>query len=359
MNRSTAWLAALVVAAGCATAPSPEPLPAWYADPARSPHPDCPPSRFLVEAASSPHGRFDAEARARAAVARRISSAIAVETERVAQLARADGEDRSSRSLKQVIREQADFRHAELIRIAGAPAQRGDEAWALACLDREEALEVLRREMEASLARFESAAARARAAIATKDAPGFTQAFTESVSLEPELLPRLAQMRAIAAEPPAEERAVAAAVRELHLEAGRIRGDAIIRLQLRAADVPADLRDAVLESFRAAVSDLGLRAVVTRDGACAPGSHLVRVDVEPSCRWGSLGHACRPKFAVEGEACDSHRVAFQAGFDDLTQGTDAREIERALRKALGRIDREKLKGKLRDLLGAEFPLVES
>ena len=347
-------LPSLLVVAACASGPAP--LPAYYRDPVRSPAPECPPSRFLVEAASSPDGRADAEARARAAVVRRISSAIEVETERVAEIARVDDRDVAARSLKQVIRERADFRHAELIQAAGAPEERDGVTWALACLDRERALDTLRREMETPLARFESAAVRAREALARKDGPGFTQAFHESVALEPELLPRFAGLRAIAAAPPEEERAFAASIRELHQAAGRRRAEAQIHLQVRADGLPPDLRDAVTEAFRAAIAGLGLRTVVARDGACPDGVHRVQVEVTPACRWGSLGHWCRPRFTLSGEACDTHRVVFEAGLDDLAQGVDPREVERALRKALLRIDHEKLEKKMRELFASELPL---
>lgn len=344
----------LLVVAACVSAPAP--LPAYYRDPVGSPFAGCPPSRFMVEAASSPNGRADAEARARAAVVRRISSAIEVETERVAEVARVADRAVASRSLKQVIKERADFRHAELIQAAGAPEERDGVTWALACLDRERALETLRGEMATPLARFESAAGRAREALARKDGPGFTQAFHESVALEPELLPAFAGLRAIAAAPPAEERAFAAAIRELHQAAGRMRGEAQIHLQVRADALPPDLRDAVTEAFRGAIAGMGLRTVVTRDASCPAGVHRVQVDVKPACRWGSLGHWCKPRFTMSGEACDTHRVVFEAGLDDLAQGADPREVDRALRKALLRIDHEKLGKKMRELFASELPL---
>jgi hypothetical protein len=345
-------LLVLPALAGCAAA-----VPAYLLDPERSPPPDCNPEQFVVAVGTSRGGRAAAEEQARAAVVKKLGSRIEIETRRIVEVSTKDGATSSERSLHEGVSEKAEYKHAELITAVGKPVTSGDETFVLACLERSKAAAALGQDLVSPLAVFDSTSARAFEAGKREDRPAFAAAFREAGRASVQCLPILAQIAALGAQT-AETRRVPEALRSLAVEAARLRSLTTFQVALDAQGVAPDLASSVAETLRQALARIGREARVG-EPACAPGiTYGVSASLEPRCHWGSLGHTCAPQLQLTGRECSTQRVAFELGFTDPRQvsGSDLREADRALRRALGQLTAGLLEPRLRTALSTELPI---
>jgi len=130
-------LATLIAPTGC---PKQTAMPSWLS----GVHEGYPSAGYVVGTGRSDESYAEAEAAARAEVARQITSEIEVLVEREAEVIKEGDRVRAHSFVAQVIRERSTFEHAELIRTPddGRYADR-DGFWAFACLSRRDADEAL------------------------------------------------------------------------------------------------------------------------------------------------------------------------------------------------------------------------
>lgn len=342
---------ALAAALGCATT-----LPGHFVDPERSPHPDCDPQRFVVAVGSSPAGPNEARERAARNVVNKLGSWIEVESRRVIETSRKNGLLSSERTVTEKFEQRARFAHAELIRPVGATAELGRETHALACLDRAAASAALERDLAPSLAAFRASCRRAREATDRQDSAGFASAYRAATQAAISGLAVVAQLRALA-RPSTAEAELDRESADLVEQASRFRAAASFRLAV-TGDVPDDLRRVVADAFRGALATVAREVRLADDcGNASRAVYLVRVRAEGDCRWGTLGHTCRPRFGVHAEQCTSGRVVLDASVHPAELGaSDARDPERALRKAIRPLSAELIEPSLREAFAAELPL---
>ena len=340
----------------CASAP----LAGHLRDPENIPHPACPPARFVVGVGASVDGREEAEARARAAVVRRLGSEIAVATDRMVELSRKDGVLSTDRTLRQRFKEEAKFRHGELVALVGEPALHDGQTYAFACLDRAIAAATLERELDRPLAAFDEAAGRAERAAGQGAHAPFAAAHREAAALAPGVLVLLGQLHAVLGAPPAAEAPFRERWKQLFVREQELRASVAVRLHVQGEELPIELRANVVEALRAAFVELGVPATVGDGAACTTadrGLYLVRVEAAAGCAWGALGHTCRPRLVARVQECSTQRLVFDAGLlPEGLRGTDGRDPERALRKALRDVTVARVAPELQRLLGGELPL---
>lgn len=342
---------------GCAT------VPAYLFDPKGSPHPECLPSTHMAAVGRSTADAADAERSARAALARQIRSRIQVEAERITTTLKESGVISSQRALNQSVVERAEFAHGELFETVGPPGSVDGTYLVLVCLERARATEILLAELQEPLARFEQLQRDALQGFDEHDAMRFTMAFQESSELAPRLLQQFSEIRAIDGDTSWAERKFQDAYRSLVVTATKLRGQTQVALYVAPEQLPEEHLRHVGATFRQVLTGLGLGTSMSTEGDCTqnPGRYLVTVKGSEGCQWTSLGHYCKPRFAVEAYRCgrtdDGHRVVSVKEIEDEAwRGNHARDKTIALRRAFQHLRSPGLEQAMMSLFHGELPL---
>ena len=350
-----ALLAAALVTSACAAA-----LPPYLVDPEATPHPACPPAQFIVGVGSSQQGRGDAEAQARAAVVKKLSSQIEVETDRMVNVGRRDGAAVNDHWISQNSRERGQFRHGELIKIVGSPASRGDETLVLACLDRRRAADALSADAGPLLAKFDAAAKRATAARDENDWEGFASAYREASRAIRGAFPIIVQLKALGGGAGAQGEIILSEWQEIVGTASAFRGRTVFRLRLAAKALPDEMASMVTEAVREALTSLGGTVMISESGCegASQGTFFIDVAATAECHWGGLGHSCRPRLTAVARDCHSRRQLFDAALGDprTLVGNDPEDEQRALKKALAKLTAASITPQLQQAFSAVLPV---
>lgn len=337
------WASACVSSTETPTTAAPSgprfpPPSVWHFDPTTNPHPECDPASHLVAAGRSVEGVEDAEAQARAAVARQISSSIESEVERVVTAVGTGDDTQMGRSLKRSVAESSRFSHNELI-VAKPPHGLDDERgeyFALVCLNRMKATSVIDGESREAIARLETALSSAEAAKQAGDMPMFTRAFRDARKEAPRAFSSMALMHALrgAADPRAST--LTASYASLIAEATRIRHAARVTVSMDADGMDAAHKSALTALLRTSLEPAGLPLSVD-DKPCTKkdaGRTHVNVKGQANCKWGSLGHMCKPVFVVAATACgETPRTLLESSLEGAG-GVHAKDPNKALEKAV-------------------------
>jgi len=369
--RLAALCAASVVVVGCASSPegasgsAPSgprfpPPQAWHFDPTTNPHPECDPAAHIVAAARSTEGVEDAEAQARASVARQISSTIDSEVDRVVTALVASDSSQMNRSLKKSVVESSSFSHNELI--VAKPPHAFDPArseyFALVCLNRMKATNVIDGESRDSIGQLETAIASAETARQNGDVPMFTRAFRDARQHAPRAFSSLALMHALRGANDPRSAALTAGFAGVMAEASRIRHAARVTLSMDADGMDEAQKGALVSHLRTSLEPTGLPLSVDEKpcGKADKGRTHVNVRGQANCKWGSLGHMCKPVFVVAATACgEAPRKLLESSLEGAG-GVHAKDPQKALEKAVAGTKFDGVASELTRVIHAEVPL---
>jgi hypothetical protein len=373
LSRYAALSVAFGVVFGCASSPDGStaaapsgprfPLPqAWHFDPTTNPHPECDPAGHIMAAARSTEGVEDAEAQARASVARQISSSIESEVDRVVTAVVTGDESQMNRSLKKSVVESSRFSHNELI-VAKPPhafdPERG-EYFALVCLNRLKAVSVVENEARDPIARLETALASAETARANGDVPMFTRAFRDARQHAPRAFSSLALLHALRGASDPRGGALTAGFAGVVAEASRIRHAARVTLSMDADGMDDAQKSALVSHLRTSLEGTGLPLSVDEKpcGKTDKGRTHVNVKGQANCKWGSLGHMCKPIFVVAATACgEAPRKLLESSLEGAG-GVHAKDPNKALEKAVAGTKFDAVASELTRVIHSEVPIDE-
>lgn len=335
-------------------------LSSYLVDPVANPHEECPTVTHFVATASSETDPEEARDNARSAVVRKVDSAIAVATERITEILKVNGELSSSRRLNQTFMEVSAFAQGHLVKDVGAVEEQNGRFYALACLDRVETAKALELELGQHLQEYKNAHERASECFSNSDSAGFVVALRTATAAAKVASPLIAQLTALVGDHPAQVQ-LGRDQLELSRLAAEARSAVSVGIVLNTDDLSDAQRSQLLGSVHSALTDLGISAVSTQKG-CKENpkpTHQLTIDAEALCAWGSLGHTCNPVLGLTLVSCaDEQQVGRGQINDKKLRGVDGRDINRALSKALDKIDEAAITPYLSKTLGNAIPTIE-
>jgi len=324
---------------GC---PRKNPAPSWLS----GTHQGYPRTHYLVGSGHSADGYAEAEAAARAEVARQIASEIEVLVNREAEVVTEGDRVRAHSSVEQVISERSTFDHAELMQIPhdGRFADR-DGFWAFACLTRSDADGVLAIEQQALEAELADLRGRIVGAVADGDPPRLARAIGPFREAHAAWSALRFQRRAIAGGSGGD----ADAVRAMASEVAAAHKDLmdrivwLVRVEGASADVPAEAVAAAEHVLVEALSAMELTVQLTDRSPCSarPADRdlvyglTARLDARQSL--GQIGPQATIDLAVEAVVCQGDANALFTRSLPGVVGVHATRSDRALEIAVDKL----------------------
>jgi hypothetical protein len=152
-------------------------LPPYLADPDHIPPPSCSTQEHRWAIGQSSQGREAALLLAKKSLLSQINSTIRIEAETFSRDISVNGKNTSEFRQVERVLEKIDFAHADLIRVAEAPATIGGQTYVAVCLPRAEGIARLDADLAPEVKRFEAWHSAAQRALDPRDAPVFVSAF--------------------------------------------------------------------------------------------------------------------------------------------------------------------------------------
>jgi hypothetical protein len=300
-------------------------------------------------------GRDDALVSARSRVSAQVSASVSSTASRLVK----DWREGSRRGVDVVnvvqMEQRTSFTHAELIEPKGETVTLAGTTRQLACLDRQQAQRVLEQELTSSLATFESRARNALQAREKGDYAAFTASFREATAESERCVPLVFQVATLAGGQADLSQRFWGQLKALTEAAADVRSGVRVGVKVEAPGFPDDVRQQLSRSVCEAVQSDDLTCVPAPD--CGGVTHLVTVTGEANCRFGGLGHTCQPQVSLHGTECRTRRQAFLSPYaGPVLKGTNVKDEEKALRKALGNITADVVRAWVVQSLSREIPM---
>ena len=310
-----------------------------------------PPGQYLAAVATSAISVDDARAKARSAVAAQIRSQIRSSAQTMIEKVAVQGAASVSGRQIQNIIENAEFSHAEQIRIDEAFTGRAGAEWrAVAFIHGPSVIPVLVQEYEQAAAQFRAAS---QAAMSDPSLAGFAAAYRACKAYMGVMSAKVAEMQALARAPyPAFDndsgwwRAVLGRRAEL---VSRFQVCLQFHTELDAGHV------AVFSSYvTGALSQMGIASMAGVEG-CGGGT-ILRVDCQINCKQGHLGPMCQ--LDMNGtlvNAATGERLA-EVPFGDMFKGAHGNDPEKAKKKACDAVTQDKVRAALERSFATVLPV---
>ena len=353
MHRQFTTLLAIAATFACRT----QPMPPHLIDPGASPHPDYPQTRFICGLgihSNAPDAITVAADKAKAAVASQVQSSIVSEFQRVESMAtRSDQPSATAMTRSEsTIAIESQFEHNELIRIVDSSTA-PDAARALACLDRQEAAQMLEEEIAPQLRRHKTAVKRAQQARDAGDTQAFSSAYLEAVDAHRRARPGLVQARTILGGVPPEHAALDRDHTRLQQWAAAVRSETKLCVAgTRNEDTAA------VEAVLPSLARLGLSATAANrcTAGCAAALTLAWNSGCPDKRSSFGLWVCKPSLSVEVTSCASDRTLASGTVQDKAMNGSGNRKDLAQRQTLDRLNSERLDAPLGRGLSSVLPI---
>lgn len=266
------------------------------------------------------------------------------------------------RSLERSVVEKSTFTKNELIRAMPPHAfdEEAGEYFALVCLDRLASRKAIEAENADAIARVDQALTSADAAAQAGDTPAFTRAYRDARRHAPQALSALALMHALRGSPDPRTQPLTERYAHVVAEASKIRHNARVTLAMHSDGMSDAQKSALVSTLRTSLEQTGLPLSVD-DKPCAKndlGRTHVDVNGTANCKWGSLGHMCKPTFVVAATACgETPRKLLESSLDGAG-GVHAKDPNKALERAVAETKFDAVASELQRVIQDEVPIEE-
>ena len=345
---------------GCATTP----LPAYFLEPVHQPHPDCTPQTHLAAVATSEHSGEDAEQAAKGRLTQQLNSQIESETVRAMERIKKNTNVDVRIKLTSNIKQSSRFEHGELVRLMGQPHKHQGRHYALACLERDALVRIYDADLKQGMAQFAEANTQAVQGFDAGNNAAFTTAWRMAQKEADKVNSIFVQVRVVQEEPSELEEEFRAAWNSLLQNKIEIQSQEVLIAFKADDDFSSQLGRDAEEKLRQAIMDMGLtvRPATASCGDLKKPTYVIEVLAESGCRWGGLGHSCKPNLQITTRHCGgpvAERVVFKANLEDpKAKGSDPRKKEKALSKAIKKMNKDTFATLLSKSFASEIPFDE-